>query len=230
LFTVTPTASPLFEDYLLVEHSIFGDEYPLAAANPALNLFIVYRFALENLTFLPSYTTLCVNNECSLLALYLAFRGGQIISERCRDLRTLQERAEKTASVPLAIHFQDPLTRLKATSVDRMLAFNPTIIQLAEGLRALKSGGRAVISFPVNRKPKLDTFPGGRMVKKQFIKDKMPLESVNPHEFANFWQKTLMPAERQKWAWASALFADVFNTVSEEPDGAHTVLYVLEKG
>lgn len=229
LFTITPSTNPLFDDFLLVEYGIFGNEYPLAASDPKLNLPTLYRFALGNITFPPGYTTVVVGKEYTLLALYLAFRGGIIVSVGDEAGQTRRERFEKAAAVVLAWHSQTDLANIAAETADRLVAFSPTQTDLAESLRVLKPGGTALINYAAGRAPELTSQAGWRISKKQFICDKMPLETLNPHEFADFWQKTLTSAERQKWAWASALFADVFNNVSDTPDNAHTVLYILEK-
>jgi SAM-dependent methyltransferase len=135
---------------------------------------------------------------------------------------------EKATAITLAWRSETGLAQLETASADRLLAFSPTEAELTEALRVLKPGGIAVISFPARRAPNLET-AAWRIVKKQFVSDKMPLPGVNPHEFADFWNKTLSPAERQKWAWASALFANVFNSVEDTADAPHTALYVLEK-
>jgi len=169
-----------FNDFLEFERAVFGDEYPIAAYDPALIRYGEYRFALESLPFQPGQTVLDLGCEANIFLLYLAYRGCRLIGVDVdpnvwRSLEERKKRVEKVFGQTLDVTFKaDDATRLTAPpdSVDGVIAissiehmFSPhghgDQLAIESIARVLKPGGAAVVTVPMSNGTPFHEAPKG---------------------------------------------------------------------
>jgi SAM-dependent methyltransferase len=169
-----------FEDFLIFERQIFGDQLPIPAYDPYLIRYGEYRFPLEILTFEPGETILDLGCESNIFILYLAYLGlktiGVDINRRVwRELKRKKSRVERLTKRKLDITFKvEDATQLGLApeSMDKVIAisaiehmFSPRGHgdQMAVNCIAqvLKPGGMTVITVPMSNGEPFHEAPQG---------------------------------------------------------------------
>ena len=162
-------APTLYEDFLIFERQVFGDQLPIPKYDPYLIRYGEYLFPLEMLSFEAGETVLDLGCESNIFILYMASLGlktiGVDINPRVwRELKRKKRRVERITKRKLDVTFQaEDATRLALApmSMDKVIAisaiehmFSPHGHgdQMAVDCIAqvLKPGGMAVITVPMS--------------------------------------------------------------------------------
>ncbi|MGB9872497.1 MAG: class I SAM-dependent methyltransferase [Anaerolineae bacterium] len=158
-----------YQDFLVFEGRVFGEDFPIFAYDPHLIRYGEYRFVLETLSFLPGETIVDLGCGYNILGLYLAYLGAQILAidvdpQVQEELQQRKRRVEQVTGRTLAVIFRaEDATELhlEPELVDKVVAISsiehmfsekgPGDILAVKGIaRILKPGGWAVITLPMS--------------------------------------------------------------------------------
>jgi SAM-dependent methyltransferase len=175
---MTPNIS--FNDFLLFEKQVFGDEFPIAKYDPALIRYGEYRFVLDELHLQPGMALLDLGCEQNIFMQYLAYRGVRILGvdinpKLQHPIDDLKRKVEKSTKVALDIRFKtDDATKLslESESVDAVIAISSIEhmfsdkghgdqLAVASIAHVLKTGGVAVITVPMSNGTPFHESPRG---------------------------------------------------------------------
>lgn len=252
-----------FESFLAFEVHLFGKEFPIPAYDPYLIRYGEYRFALEMLDPSPGETILDLGCGASIFGLFLAFLGARILAVDVdpkvgKELMARKARAEQCIGSSLDVEFRaEDATHLSLepgsadkvvaiSSIEHMFSDRGPGDQLAIGgiARALKPGGKAIITLPTSNGGPFHEAPSGdarfggpyRLYTPDALQERIlshpQMETVQirflahttpaPYKhlcFFQFWMNSLTPNERWKWAWANPFLASVFNPIISYEEG-----------
>lgn len=252
-----------FETFLAFEVYVFGKEFPIPAYDPYLIRYGEYRFALEMLALCPGEMILDLGCGASIFGLFLAFLGARILAVDMdhkvgKELMARKARVEQRIGSTLEVEFRaEDATHLclEPGSVDEVVAISSIEHMFSErgagdqlaidGIaRALKPGGKAVITLPMSNggpfheapcgdarfggpyrlytpdalQERILSHPSMELVQLSYLAHTTPAPYKHLH-FFQFWINSLSPEERWKWAWANPFLASVFNPIISREEG-----------